>query len=176
MRSTRLESVLRRDRGIVIAGLVTVVVLAWIYILAGAGLTAFETTATSAGGSGAMTSMAMASMRPAAWSPGYAVVMVAMWWIMMVAMMLPSAAPMILLYARIDRRQRERGQPIVPTGIFAAGYVVVWGGFSIAAAGLQWGLEQAELLSSMMAGTGVLLGGGLLIAAGIWQLTPLKHA
>ena len=200
-----LESVLRRDRLVVITALGAVIVAAWAYILAGAGIgmSAFEMTALSRapGGMmatgedapgmgagdvpemamgedapGAMSEMAMAAMAPAAWTPGYAVLMFFMWWIMMMAMMLPSAAPMILLFAMINRKQREKGAPYVPTGIFAAGYLLVWGAFSLVAVTAQWGLERSGLLSSMMVTTSVMLGAGLLIAAGIYQLTPLKHA
>jgi predicted metal-binding membrane protein len=199
-----LESVLRRDRLVVIAALGAVIVAAWAYILTGAGtgMSAFEMTAmTGAPGGlmatddapvmtsgdtsemamggdapGAMSEMAMAAMARATWTPGYAVLMVFMWWIMMMAMMLPSAAPMILLFAMINRKQRAKGAPYVPTGIFAAGYVLVWGAFSVVAVAAQWGLEQSGLLSSMMASTSVMLGAGLLVVAGIYQLTPLKHA
>jgi predicted metal-binding membrane protein len=200
-----LESVLRRDRLVVITALCAVIVACWAYILAGAGMgmSAFEMTAmigapggTMATGDdapgmgagdmpemamgedtpGAMSEMAMAAMAPAAWTPGYAVLMFFMWWIMMMAMMLPSAAPMILLFAMINRKQREKGAPYVPTGIFAGGYLLVWGAFSLVAVTTQWGLEQSGLLSSMMMTTSVMLGAGLLIAAGIYQLTPLKHA
>jgi len=194
-----LEAVLKRDRAIVIGGLVGVIVLAWIYILLGAGMgmTAIEMTAISdasgdmqavdrengdgtgtaeGGTTSATVSMAMAVMQPVAWSAGYAVLMVFMWWIMMVAMMLPSAAPMILLYAAVNRKARERGAPFVPTGVFALGYLAAWGVFSLLAVALQWGLERTALLSSMMVGTSIVLGGLLLIAAGAWQLTPLKHA
>jgi predicted metal-binding membrane protein len=192
-----LESLLRRDRVVVITALSAVIVAAWIYILAGAGMgmSAFEMTAITrapagmtqsggdmpgmamgAGPSGAMPDMAMAVMAPMTWTPGYAVLMFFMWWIMMMAMMLPSAAPMILLFAMVNRRQRENGAPYVPTGIFAAGYVLVWGVFSLVAVGAQWGLERSGLMSSMMASTSALLGAGLLIGAGIYQLTPLKHA
>ena len=194
-----LEAVLKRDRAIVIGGLVGVIVLAWIYILLGAGMgmTAIEMTAISdasgdmqavdrengdgtgtaeGGTTSATVSMAMAVMRPVAWSAGYAVLMVFMWWIMMVAMMLPSAAPMILLYAAVNRKARERGAPFVPTGVFALGYLAAWGVFSLLAVALQWGFERTALLSSVMVGTSIVLGGLLLIAAGAWQLTPLKHA
>ena len=194
-----LEAVLKRDRAIVIGGLVGVIVLAWIYILLGAGMgmTAIEMTAISdasgdmqavdrengdgtgtaeGGTTSATVSMAMAVMRPVAWSAGYAVLMVFMWWIMMVAMKLPSAAPMILLYAAVNRKARERGAPFVPTGVFALGYLAAWGVFSLLAVALQWGLERTALLSSVMVGTSIVLGGLLLIAAGAWQLTPLKHA
>src|SRR5919106_1343178 len=61
------------------------------------------------------------------------------------------------------------------TVIVAAGYALVWGAFSLLAVGAQWGLERSGLMSSMMS-TSVMLGAGLLIAAGIYQLTPLKHA
>jgi predicted metal-binding membrane protein len=99
-----------------------------------------------------------------------------MWWIMMVAMMLPSAAPMILLFARFNRSQRDKGAPYVPTGVFALGYLLVWAGFSVVAVTAQWALERSGLLSGMMASTSVTLGGVLLIAAGVYQLTPLKYA
>ncbi len=187
-----LEAALKRDRMVVIGGLAGVVALAWIYILLGAGtdMTASEMTrmsqpagdaamADTSNGGGAlseMMDMAMDAMRPMAWTAGTAVLMFFMWWIMMVAMMLPSAAPMILLFAAVNRKQRNAGSPYTPTGIFAFGYLAVWGFFSLLATAVQWGLERTELLSSTMVGTSVVLGALLLIAAGVWQLTPLKYA
>ncbi len=123
-----------------------------------------------------MVDMAMDAMQPMAWTAGTGVLMFFMWWIMMVAMMLPSAAPMVLLFAAVNRKQRNAGSPYTPTGIFAFGYLAVWGFFSLLATAVQWGLERTELLSSMMVGTSVVLGALLLIAAGVWQLTPLKSA
>ena len=93
---------------------------------------------------------------------------------MMAAMMLPSAAPILLLFARINRKEKSAGRPFIPTGIFAAGYLVAWGGFSALATGLQWALERLGLLSPMMATTSYWLGGAILLAAGVWQLTPIK--
>lgn len=197
-RISPLEAILRRDRTVVVAALVAVIVAAWMYILLGAGMgmSAFEMTASPFAGSGEM-DMAMEPdapammdggsdtamgddmtmvMAPMAWTPGYAVLMFFMWWIMMVAMMLPSASPMILLFARFNRSQREKGAPYVPTGIFALGYLWVWAAFSVVAVSAQWGLERSGLLSSMLASTSVALGAGLLIAAGVYQLTPLKYA
>jgi predicted metal-binding membrane protein len=200
-----LEAVLRRDRTVVIAALVAVIVAAWVYILLGAGMgmTAFEMTppfgeagnmamapadstargqnggdmAMGEGGSGmAMGEGMIMAMAPMAWTPGHAVLMFFMWWIMMMAMMLPSASPMILLFARFNRSQREKGAPYVPTAIFALGYLLVWAAFSLVAVTAQWGLERSGLLSSMMAGTSVILGAALLLAAGVYQLTPLKYA
>jgi len=184
--SNMLESVLKRDRTVVVAGLVAVSVLAWAYILAGAGMgmSAFEMTRMSGGGApmpmdkGGMAGMSgMATMTmPAVWTPGYALLMLVMWWVMMVAMMLPSAAPMILLFAMVNRKSGEKGGPVVPATLFAGAYLVAWGGFSVMAVALQWGLERAELLSPMMASRNAAFGGTLLVLAGVYQLSPLKHA
>jgi len=102
--------------------------------------------------------------------------LLAMWCVMMAGMMLPSAAPMILTFAAINQRRRQRGQPYVPTALFTAGYLAAWGGFSIAATLAHWGLERLALLAPMaMKTTSPLLAGGLLVAAGLYQLTPLKQ-
>jgi predicted metal-binding membrane protein len=185
MRETSVfEAVLERDRLIVILGLVTVIGLAWLYLLLGAGMPmpAMDMAGHDSGRSiqqereEAMPMAHAAMLHPAVWTPGYAGLMVVMWWVMMVAMMLPSASPMLLLFARIQRSQRVKGAPFVPTSIFAAGYLIVWGGFSVLAAGTQWGLERAGLLSAMLASTSGLFGGLLLLAAGLYQLTPVKQA
>jgi len=88
--------------------------------------------------------------------------------------MLPSAAPMLLLFARVNRKDKEAGAPLVPIALFAAGYLLVWGGFCAVATALQWGLESARLLSPMLVTTNKWLGAGILIAAGLSQFTPLK--
>lgn len=175
--ATVLESVLRRDRLVVIAALVGVIAIAWIWLLLGAGLGMSAVSMTRGTGMPAvaeMPGMADKMMAPAVWTPGYALLMFAMWWVMMAAMMLPSAAPMLLLFARVNRTERARERPYVPTGIFGAGYLAAWGGFSALAAGLQWGLERLDLLSPMMTTTSYRLGGAILIAAGLWQLSPVK--
>ena len=110
------------------------------------------------------------------WTVGYAVVIFFMWWVMMFGMMLPSAAPLLLLFARMMRKEKKKGAPYVPTGVFALGYVVMWAAFSAIATGAQWGLEASGLLSGIMVGTSAVLAAALLIAAGVWQLTPLKNA
>jgi predicted metal-binding membrane protein len=181
LETTMLESLLKRDRAIVVVGLVTVSALAWAYILAGAGMgmSAVEMARMFGGVApmkdGAVSGMAAMTM-PAAWTPGYALLMLAMWWVMMVAMMLPSTAPMILLFALVNRKSREKDGPFVPTAVFAGAYLVAWGGFSVVAVTLQWGLERTELLSPMMASRNAVFGGVLLILAGAYQLSPLKHA
>jgi predicted metal-binding membrane protein len=165
-----LENVLRRDRWVVVAALVMVIIAAWIWIVFGAGT---GTTAVAMTQMAGMPDMDM-MMERAVWTLGYAGLIFAMWWVMMVAMMLPSATPMLLLFARANRTQKVRDRPYVATGFFAAGYLTAWGGFSLLAAGLQWGLEQLDLLGPMMTATNYWLGGAILLAAGLWQLTPLK--
>ena len=93
----------------------------------------------------------------------------------MAGMMLPSAAPMILLYGQVNRRRATSTQ-YSPVAAFTLGYLVVWNGFSLLATGLQWYLEQQALLSPMMVSNSHLLSGALLIAAGAYQITPLKQA
>lgn len=177
-----LEAVIRRDRVVVIAALFAVIALSWAYVLAGAGMgmSALELTRMSQLGmpggvsNGGMAGMAI--LAPAVWTPGYAILMFFMWWVMMVAMMLPSAAPMILLFATINRKQRETGHPDVATSIFAIGYLAAWAGLSLIAVALQWGLERTGILSPMLVATDAMFGGFLLLVAGVYQLTPIKHA
>jgi predicted metal-binding membrane protein len=167
---TLFEAVLRRDRQAVIAGLVAVIALSWIWILLGAGTGMSAMGMLFGSGAEGMATM----MAPAVWTLGYAGIMFTMWWVMMTAMMLPSAAPILLLFARINRKEKSAGRPFIPTGIFAAGYLFAWGAFSGLATGLQWALERLGLLSPMMVTTSYWLGGAILLAAGVWQLTPIK--
>src|SRR5687767_3999244 len=95
---------------------------------------------------------------------------------MMVGMMTPAAAPMILIYARVARQARERGTPFAPAAWFALGYFLAWLGFAAAATALQWSLESALLMTPMSASVAPRLGGALLVAAGLYQWTPLKDA
>jgi predicted metal-binding membrane protein len=105
--------------------------------------------------------------------------MILMWWIMMIAMMTPSAAPTILLYARVHRHALAQGQvqdKLAPTGAFAAGYMLIWLGFAAAATTVHWALERTGLVSAMTMGSqSRWLSGAVLIAAGLYQLSPLKN-
>ncbi|MDP6474660.1 MAG: DUF2182 domain-containing protein, partial [Alphaproteobacteria bacterium] len=83
---------------------------------------------------------------------------------------------MILIFARVNAKQRDKGNVYVPTAIFTAGYVIVWTLFSLLATAAQWGLQNAALLSPAMVSTSAYLGAALFIAAGIYQWTPLKQA
>ncbi len=125
-----------------------------------------------------MSSMEGMEMGAAAmpWTPSYAAMVFAMWAIMMVAMMLPSAAPMILLYARVAGQTPSEGTTLAPTIVFAGTYVAVWTLFSLVATLVQWALSGAQLLSdTTMALGNARIGGALLVVAGLYQLTPLKQ-
>jgi len=100
---------------------------------------------------------------------------VAIWWVMMPGMMLPSAAPMILTFATVNRRKRTRGQPFVPTAVFTTGYLIAWGLFGIGATVADWGLEQTALMSPMTQRLSSALGAAVVIVAGVYQLTPFKY-
>ncbi len=160
-RNWALEGMLNRDRTLVLAALAGATALTWVYL------------GISAVGMDEMP-MVMPQVRP--WTALDFGLMFLMWVVMMVGMMVPSAAPMILLYAMVSRKQQERGRTFAPTGAFVSGYIVVWTAFSLGATALQWVLEQAALLSPMMVSASPLFGGVLLIGAGIYQWTPLKHA
>jgi predicted metal-binding membrane protein len=173
------ERVLRRDRRIVVAGLIGLTLLAWAYVLVGAGMgmPAWEMATLSLfphREAAIREAMAMAM-----WSPRYFAIVVAMWWVMMIAMMTPSAAPVILLYARAARHAQAHGRlppRRVPVAEFAAGYLAVWLLFSVVAAASQLSLEASGAISHMrMASGSALLSGVILIAAGLYQLSPLKH-
>lgn len=140
------------------------VALSWSSLVLGTGLDAR-----------AMGDMAMPA-GPMPWPPGYAALIAAMWVAMMAAMMLPSAAPVVLLYAAIARQRRLRGAAVPGAGAFALGYLVVWFAFAIAAAALQWALDRVLLLTPGMEVASVAVAGLVLVAAGLYQWTPLKQA
>jgi predicted metal-binding membrane protein len=141
--------ILRHERLIVAAGVLLLALLSWLFVLSGAGM------------DGAMN---MAEMSP----PFGAVAL--MWWVMMVAMMLPSAAPAILLYARV-REMRGCDSAIAQSWVFLAGYLGIWLIFSLVAAA-----AQHLLTGPAMVVDNNLARATLLIAAGVYQLSPVKGA
>ena len=161
------SAVLTRPRLVVGLGLGLLTALAWAYTV---------WLAVHMPMDGMTAGMAMAIPAPAPWDAAQSAFMFVMWTVMMVGMMVPSAAPMILVFHRIAADRGAKGQAAVPTGVFLGGYLVVWTGFSAAATGAQWVLHDMALLSPMMAASSPLLGGAVLVAAGAFQLTPLKHA
>jgi predicted metal-binding membrane protein len=112
---------------------------------------------------------------PYDWTPLWLALLFAMWWTMMMAMMLPSAAPSILTFAAISRRLDGANSPSRLIA-FVMGYLLVWTGFSLAAVCIQLASTRIMPLDMMMATTSRVAGGVLLIAAGIYQMTPLKEA
>ena len=186
-----LTRLLRRERAITAAWLAALCALAWLYVATGAGLghSAWDMTTLSLFPHKAAAPMAGMSMpgmdmpamaRPAAdWSPARWALVVAMWWTMMLAMMTPSAAPTVLLYARVNRHAlgQGRAEGLAPTAAFLAGYLTVWLGFSLAAAALQWALERTGLISASTLGSqSRWLSAAILIGAGLYQLSPLRKA
>ncbi len=169
MTGTSFEAVLRRDRLVVAAALAALALLSWACLFWMAASPAMHAAMDHA----SMTGMSAGLER---WSPPQFLAMLLMWSIMMIGMMTPSVAPMILIYARVARQASGRGTIFASSGWFALGYFLAWTGFAFVATLLQWGLERALLLSPMMATTSKLLGGALLIAAGLYQWTPLKDA
>lgn len=165
--TSAVESVLRRDRVIVLAGLAALVLAAWLYIVRLAREMAEMELHAAMG-------MVMSPMQR--WGGVDLLLLFAMWAAMMIAMMTPSASPMILMFAAINRRRAEAGGPVVRTGVFALGYLVMWTAYSGVAALAQWMLHGLALMSPMMVSTSPYLGGGLLVAAGAFQWTPLKQA
>jgi len=173
MSDVAIEGVLRRDRVIVAAALVVVTGLAWAYVwwlaadmdMGGMDMSGFR-----------MIPAGMGLMMPttAPWNAMEFAFVFAMWAVMMIGMMTPSAAPMILIYARVGRQAAQRGKPLAACAYFAAGYLLTWIGFALAATSAQWALERGTLLTPIMAGASGVFSGIVLIAAGLYQWTPLR--
>ena len=175
MSEAAIEAMLRRDRAIVAAALVILTALAWAYVwwlaadmdMSGMDMSGFR-----------MIPAGMDLMMPATapWNAVEFVFVFAMWAVMMIGMMTPSATPMILIYARVGRQAARQGTPLAASSYFAGGYLLTWIGFALVAASAQWALDRAALLTPMMAGASDMFSGTVLIAAGVYQWTPLKDA
>ncbi|MBF6570017.1 MAG: DUF2182 domain-containing protein [Candidatus Binataceae bacterium] len=155
------------DRLAIWAGLALITILAWVYLLRmpmSAGMQMASMPNMPAG-------MAMA-MQPQSWTLGDTITAFAMWAVMMVAMMIPSASPMVMLYARSIGASGSSSK--FKVAIFVAGYIVAWTIFSAGATLIQLSLQKASLISGDLT-VGSLIGGAILVLAGIYQLTPLKQ-
>jgi predicted metal-binding membrane protein len=162
-----LERVIRRDRLLMALGLAATIVLAWVYLVrAAAGMQAMATEAQM------HAAMGMADMR--AWGLADWFGLFMMWAIMMIAMMLPSAAPVILLVLGMYR-QRVEPQARLAAAAFVAGYLVAWTVFSVAASAAQVALHRAALLAPDMRSSSSALSGAILILAGVYQWLPVKN-
>jgi predicted metal-binding membrane protein len=166
----------RRDRGIILLALFGLTAIAWLYLLAmPQDMTGMAVSGSMPGMPGMETARMVMPMR-APWPPAAFALTFAMWWIMMLGMMLPSATPMILTFAALNRNKRSRGQGFVPTSVFVAGYLIAWGGFSVVTTMAQWALDRLALLSPMLTTTNSAVGGALVILTGMYQFSPLKQA
>jgi predicted metal-binding membrane protein len=162
--STALETALKYDRWFTAGALLLAIVLAWAWIVPMA-LDMY----------GAMSGPA-AWMMTTQWDAQHLALLFAMWAVMMVGMMLPSAAPTLLLYAAVARKSPD-GKSVPPrVYAFGAGYLAIWTYFSLLATFLQRLLSEALLLSPMMELENRMWSSGLLLLAGVYQFTAFKGA
>ncbi len=160
-----IASLSQQDKKIVVSGLFTVAAIGWLYMFYMAW---------------AMGNMHLIDMwmpphggvRP--WTVWDYFMLFLMWLTMMLAMMTPTAAPMVLMFATVNKQKKLKQQPYAPTFIFLAGYLVAWAIFSIVASAIQWPLHESGLLNPMMNSRSYLMSGGILIVAGLYQWTPMK--
>lgn len=164
-----IDLLIRRDRLLLIGGVAALTLITWWYMVV-------EARSMSVTGVCECFGLRMSGPDTKAWGWVELIALCLMWSEMMVAMMAPTAAPMLLTFAAVNRRRRERERPFVPTAVFLAGYLAVWCLFSVGAALGQWTLHGLSLLSPMMTSTSPMLGGMILIGAGLFQWTPLKTA
>src|SRR6476660_5335008 len=175
MTDAALEAVLRRDRAIVTAALFVLAALAWAYVL----WLAVDMDMGDMDMSGfRMIPAGTALMTPttAPWNATEFAFVFAMWAVMMVGMMTPSATPMILIYARGGRQAAQQGKPFAVSSWFAGGYLLAWVSFALVATFAQWALERGSWLTPKMAAASGVLSGIVLIVAGLYQWIPLKDA
>jgi predicted metal-binding membrane protein len=159
-RSLTLERLLLRDRWIAGAGLTLLTLLGWIYLV---GVDY-----------GPWFSLMAMPMRHA-WQGEDVLLTLAMWAVMMVAMMTPAVAPVVLLTATVERRRGERA-PVTMAWLALAGYFAIWAGAGVAATALQWALHEAGLMANAMGGLRPRIAGATLMGVGLYQFLPAKAA
>jgi predicted metal-binding membrane protein len=172
-----LEELLKRDRAVVLAALGALTVLAWTYIVGLSmntpdGMTGMTDAAMYAGGMGGMASNASV---PQPWTATEFSIAFAMWSLMMIGMMTPSAAPMVLIYARVGRQAAAQGRLWSSTGWFVTGYLASWTAFSVLATAGQWALQANALITSSLASASAAFGAAMMALAGLYQWSPLKR-
>jgi len=159
--ASRFGLVLGRPKAIAVLCVMTLASLGWLYLaLTMSGMPASDVVCRTFADGG---------------SVGF-VLLVSMWGAMALAMMLPNAAPMILTYSEIADTALRKGEPVISPFVIAAGFMVVWCCFAIAAAVTQLALMRAALIDGGMASVSGLFGGAILITAGAYQFSELKHA
>ena len=161
-----IELVLRRDRAIIITGLLVLCAISWYYIIY-----LYNQMYPVMNMDAFLFAMPMSPE----WTLIDFLLLFLMWFVMMIAMMIPSVAPLVLIYAMVNRQKKTNQSPYVPAGYFLSGYLVVWAVFSIAATALQWFFQNLDWLNPDMIVTNKILGGSILIVAGLFQFTSLKE-
>ena len=160
------EALLRTERTVVALALGLLALLSWLYLAALA-----DAMAAMDGGTD---SLFMALMPMGRWGAFELALCTAMWLVMMVAMMVPSAAPMLFAFHAMVRHRAGTGRPMALCALFLLGYSLVWSGFSLCAAALQWALHEAAVVTDAMVSANRTLDAALLLGAGAWQLAPVK--
>lgn len=159
------HAAIKRDRNIVLVGLAAVIFVATVY------------TVHMASHFGRPIDVAlMHSTHVVQTGRNSFLMLFSMWAVMQVAMMSPTAVPMILMHGKIERHRNPQKLPFFRIGLFFSGYIMLWGVFSLVFALLQMGIQSTALLSPDMASTSPWLSGGILIAAGLFQFSHLKQA
>lgn len=161
-----IASAVKRDRAILLCGLAVVMGLAWAHMA--------RMASGMGGAAGCHAGIAAPSVR--AWSAWDLATAVAMWGVMMVAMMLPVVSPWILVFSKVARERDLRPSPFPAVRAFLAGYGAVWLAYTLAAAAAQFVMQRVALVSGDSIVTNPLVAAGLLLAAGVYQWTPLRDA
>ncbi|GAC1451937.1 MAG: DUF2182 domain-containing protein [Steroidobacteraceae bacterium] len=155
-----MAGALRHDRLVVLGALLLLTALAWGYVVWLAG----------------MSDMGMMGAAAGSWTAPQFLFTFAMWTVMMVGMMTPSAAPMVLIYVQVARRSAAAGPALAPAGWFAAGYLLAWTWFAAVATLAQWGLQSLALITPLLSSASRRFGAVLLVAAGAYQWLPFKDS
>ena len=145
---------LQRERYLILGGLLILSALAWVFLIWQAGMMGSQAMGLTMGMS--------------------ALLFIAIWIVMMVAMMFPTAAPMILMFSKIYTSKRQQELPFVPTWVFVSAYLLVWSLCGVVAYPLAVGIEQLAGQSMWLMENAARLGGVVLLLAGLYQLSPLK--
>lgn len=163
-----------RDTWVVAASVFAIVLLGAFYTFNGVGMNMSALDMTRMAGP-IGEPMSMGGSQP--WTFGYAMLVFLMWWVMMIAMMTPSAGPTLLLYTALKRHGSESASATKLSLIFLAGYLLIWGGFSLLATGTQWLTETLGVVDGpMMTLASRPAAGAVLILAGLFQFSALKTA
>lgn len=166
-----VEPVLKKDRVVILTALCAMFVASWAYLMSGAGMghSPIDLTVMHS-------KFAAVLLKPVVWTPVDALSVAVMWLVLTIAIVIPAAAPIVLLHATENRKRREPVNVSVFSGLFLSGYLAVWGLFSLAATAAQWTLEQASLMTQAMTVADGRIAGGLFIAAGLYQFAGVKQS